>query len=218
MIYTRKLLSDTNIDRISHILPKINWIDGRISGGGHLKKNCQAHSECEYAKEIDGLVYNALDTDQNFLELVVPKSTDRLMVTKTVVDGYYRPHIDSDYLGHYSTSVFFSDDYDGGELELYVNGKSELIKLPIGHAVTYKTGIPHRVRTVTSGNRYVGVTWSISRFVDDAHRDLYSDLLRAKRNISSDRRGGFDTLEEWMDDPHSILDSVLVKFSRLYGQ
>jgi PKHD-type hydroxylase len=218
MIYTRKLLSDTNIDRISHIIPKINWIDGRVSGGGHLKKNDQSHPECEYAKEIDGLVYNALDSDQNFLELVVPRITDRIMVTKTFADGYYLPHIDSEYVGHYSTTVFFSDDYDGGELELYVNGKSELIKLPIGHAVTYKTGTPHRVRTVTSGNRYVGVTWSTSRFTDDAHRDLYSDLLRAKRIISNGQRKTPDTLEDWMDDPYSIVDSVLVKIARLYGQ
>ena len=149
---------------------------------------------------------------------MVPKNTERLMVTKTFVDGYYLPHIDSCLLGHYSTSVFLSDDYVGGELELYVNGKSELIKLPIGHAITYNTGIPHRVRTVTSGNRYVGVTWSTSVFADDVHRDLYSDLLRAKRNIPRDQGKILDTLEDWMDDPYSIVDSVLVKISRLYGQ
>lgn len=218
MIYTRKLLSDANMDRISHIISKINWIDGRVSGGAHLKKNCQAHLECEYAKEIDGLVYNALDSDENFLERVVPNSTEHIMVTKTFVDGYYLPHIDSASLGHYSTTVFLSDDYVGGELELYVNGKTELIKLPIGHAVTYKTGIPHRVRTVTSGNRYVGVTWSTSRFADDAHRDLYSDLLRVKRNMSSEKDNTFDTLEDWVNDPYCIVDSLLVKIARLYGQ
>ena len=140
------------------------------------------------------------------------------MVTKTFVGGYYLPHIDSASLGHYSTTVFLSDDYVGGELELYVNGKTELIKLPIGHAVTYKTGIPHRVRTVTSGNRYVGVTWSTSRFADDSHRDLYSDLLRAKRNMSSEKDNTFDIMEDWVNDPYCIVDSLLVKIARLYGQ
>ena len=137
------------------------------------------------------------------------------MITKTEVGGYYKPHTDVGLLGHYSTTVFLNDDYQGGELELYYDDEIHSIKLPAGHAITYNTGIPHTVRPVTSGTRYVGVTWTTSIFRDKFHRELCYDLWRAYKNMPEVFH---DTLDKWNEEPKDILMAAQQKICRAYGQ
>ena len=218
MIYTRKLLDDSEIKTIQSILPNINWIDGINSGGEDRKKNDQGSPKCKAALEIDAIVIDSIRRDDYFSEVSAPNKTQTLMVTKTYAGGYYLPHIDMAFLGDYSTTVFLNDEYEGGELELYIDGAIKSIKLPAGHAVTYNTGTPHTVNKVTSGCRYVGVTWTQSLFKDIVHREIYSDIQRAMNNLTHDCVGSVDTLDGWVNDPMSILSSVSEKMKRYYGR
>ena len=62
--------------------------------------------------------------------------------------------------------------YGGGELQLLIDNEIHDIKLKKGWAVTYSTGIPHQVKKVTSGQRYVSVFWTTSRIPDIIDRDF----------------------------------------------
>ena len=215
MKYTRKLLSDDCLEQITSLLDHITWVDGTVSGGGPRKKNLQADRDCPALHKIDMMVYDHISKDEEFAARITPKETQRALVSKTEVGGYYKAHTDIGYLGHYSTTVFLNDDYEGGELELYYDDTVHSVKLPAGHAVTYKTGIPHTVKPVISGTRYVAVTWTTSTFKHDLHREICYDLWRAYKDMPEKVH---NTLGEWNDDPRDILMSLEQKIYREYGQ
>lgn len=72
-------------------------------------------------------------------------------------------HIDSDgkdgRLKTVVTQLSKPDSYEGGTLELTVNGKRTKISREIGNSVIYPSSTPHEVSTITSGVRYVLVFW-----------------------------------------------------------
>ena len=117
-------------------------------------------------------MFEHLNKDVQFARLVIPKSTQRIMLSKTPTDGHYHPHLDVAELGDYSTTIFLNEDYEGGELELFDGTERVSVKLPVGHAVSYKTGTPHTVNRVTSGERIVGVTWTTSIYREEFHRTI----------------------------------------------
>ena len=51
-----------------------------------------------------------------------------------------------------------------------------MFKPPAGTAITYNTGILHRVNEVTSGERTVAVFWTKSIFDDPFYRDVFREL------------------------------------------
>ena len=87
--------------------------------------------------------------------------------------GYFKPHLDDVFNGHFSHTLFLSDPdtYEGGELELLVNGKVEQFKPEPGTLIMYETGLPHQVKQVTKGVRRVVIWWSVSLIRDK--QDFY---------------------------------------------
>ena len=57
-----------------------------------------------------------VDKDSNFTSMVTPRRTDQAMISKIEEGGYYRCHLDNEFNGHYSTTLFLSEpeDYKGG--------------------------------------------------------------------------------------------------------
>lgn len=220
MIYTRKILEKEQLDFIQSKLPDIKWVNGRVSGGGTRKINMQSERGCPNAKEVDDLLFKYLDLDNKFHRLTMPKITNNIMISKTPEGGHYLPHIDVAELGDFSTTIFLNDDYDGGELELHNGAETVSIKLPPGHAVTYKTGTPHTVKKVTSGERIVGVTWTTSVFVDDFHRSICTDIGRIMDNLPDDEVNyeSPEDLEDWNNKPYEICNALLHKIKRAYGR
>ena len=72
-------------------------------------------------------------------------------------------HIDSDgkdgRLKTVVTQLSQPDSYEGGTLELIVNGKRTKINRELGNSVIYPSSTPHEVSTITCGVRYVLVFW-----------------------------------------------------------
>ena len=119
--------------------------------------------------------------------------------------------------GEYSTTVFLSDpdEYKGGYLRLKVGGNIEQVKLPLGHAITYSTGLPHEVTDVTSGHRDVAVFWTKSKYRDPNKRHVYSQVMRAM--YRTEQSENYPTsLEEYTNSPYHILNTLLTEFQRMY--
>ena len=156
------------------------WIDGREWEDG-VKSLDVGSVDAHQFKMNEVLVdpvpsylfWSHLDNNNAFSEFTQPKESKSLFCSKTSVGGYYKPHFDHYTLGHFSTTVFLNDpdEYDGGELVLWIDGKEKFFKPKAGYGVTYETRIGHRVNTVTRGERVALVFWTTSRWAD-------VDLLR----------------------------------------
>lgn len=177
-----KFLDESEVQLISTYLDSNydnTWEDGLESfiGDPKTKKNKQLKNYI-FKQKISDIVYENLNQNKEYSRFTFPKSIKDFIVTRTEEGGYYNLHNDIGLNGHYSTTVFLSDpnSYQGGELSLYLNGEEQKIKCQPGYGVVYKTGIPHKVNTVTSGKRDVIVFWTISYFKDQFISDLYYDL------------------------------------------
>lgn len=95
-----------------------------------------------------------------------------IQYTKYALDQYYDWHCDSDEGSeapeHRKLSAVLMltgpDDYEGGELELNINGNPEktlLLRPPAGTVIFFRSHVPHRVRPVTKGNRASLVVWAM---------------------------------------------------------
>lgn len=178
--YVRKVLEIGEIERIRQILNYANdnnlWQSGLNSGGG--KKSTKLNSELSdpnLISEINNYVMKAIDRDNKFFSFTSPSTSNTNIVSKTESGNYYNPHIDNWNNGDYSTTLFLNspEEYVGGELCLSLgNDDEKKIKLDAGWAVTYTTGILHRVNKVISGTRYVSVFWTKSIIADEKIRNI----------------------------------------------
>jgi PKHD-type hydroxylase len=185
-----------------------DWIDGNItySGKEGVKKNDQIAFSDEFVKQkISDIVYDRMDTHGSFHEYTIPTNSARPIISRTNTGGYYRPHHDKADNGDFSTTIFLNDDFEGGELCLWVNEEEKRIKLPAGGSVTYRTGIPHMVREVTDGHRDAVVFWTHSRLKDLWDIEIYHGLSQALKYIKME---DVANLEEASENPAFILNSL----------
>jgi PKHD-type hydroxylase len=224
--YTRKVLDENQLKTIKEILKQADdhnlWMDGLNSGGGfsRVKKNLEL-SSIELSQSINSMIMNSLDQDKNFIDFTVADSTNLNIVSKTSSGSYYNPHIDSWFNGDYSTTVFLNDpnEYIGGELCLYFGGEEETkIKLDAGWAVTYSTGILHRVNKVISGNRYVSVFWTKSHIKDSFIRYIYSEIGSIQQNmVECENPVHLSNCLSVYKDPYFCLDNLKNQILRRYS-
>jgi PKHD-type hydroxylase len=224
--YIRKVLDSENLLKIKEILEKSNahnyWTDGLNSGGGQKSvKNNLELSNPEFSQIINNMIMNSLDSDKKFIGYTSAKETNLNIISKTLSGGYYNPHIDNWCNGDYSTTVFLNDpnEYDGGELCLYVGGNEEIkIKLDAGWAVTYPTGTVHRVNKIITGNRYVSVFWTKSLISDPFIRHIFSELSNIQENISEKEHSfHLSNCISALKDPNFCLDNLKTEILRKYS-
>jgi PKHD-type hydroxylase len=122
--------------------------------------------------------------------------------------------------GDYSTTIFLSnpEDYIGGELCLYFgNDEEKKIKLDAGWAITYNTGILHRVNKVVSGLRYASVFWTKSSIRDVNVRNInfqLSNLIELlEKNYTPIHVHDFDSS---LQDPIFLAKNLQNEINRLY--
>ena len=101
--------------------------------------------------------------------------------------GEYRIHSDAAYMDDVRTdlamTLFLSDDYEGGELN--IDGKG--IKAKPGVAVVYDCWKPHWVNPVLSGDRIAAIAWMQSLISDKWKRDLLNQLHGAAQAVSDQK-------------------------------
>lgn len=161
-------------------------------------------------EEIDGtipseLFWTHIDENLKFKRFADPKSSSSPICSRTRKGGYYKPHFDYAKLGHFSTTIFLSDpdEYEGGELVLYLDGKEIFFKPKAGRGITYRNGIGHRVNTVTKGERLACIFWTSCNWnnLDDFFKWRYYTYMYDVKcpEITT------DTLYEYFNTPHAVL-------------
>lgn len=218
--YERNILSNEEILQIKNILNECEWVDGlktAVNLSHQTKKNSET-IKSEYTAKINSIIMAALDRDIGFHKFCIPKSSKSCIISKTGPGGYYHPHRDNGLNGDFSTTVFISDpsEYDGGELCLYYGGEEHKIKPKSGTAVTYKTGILHRVNEVTSGCRLVCVLWTTTPIKDPLLRSVYLKITDAitlfeEKNILEQYNNNFNDV---INDPIFILKDIMQDIMR----
>tara|TARA_B100001063_G_scaffold187901_1_gene178184 strand:- start:5583 stop:6245 length:663 start_codon:yes stop_codon:yes gene_type:complete len=210
-------LSSEDIEYIYRLIDQFgDWQDGRISykGSRENKINQQLKLNDSVKHQLSDVVFSNVDKSDKFYNFTAAKSSETPMITRTNVGGFYRPHHDSPDLGDYSTTIFLNDNFEGGELCLWINGEEKKFKPPVGSSVTYRTGTPHRVNEVTKGHRDVIVFWTHSRIKDPFMMEIYQGLSLALDSIDETT---YHTLYDTATCPHFILqslrDSILRKSS-----
>lgn len=223
MFFSRQLLTEEEIAEVRKLTKDVVYEDGirtlsKQTDSSREMKWCLNNVAGDVASiRLGEIIFGAIDRDGNFLTDTAACSSGTPIISRTETGMYYRPHNDMSDNGEYSTTVFLNDpqDYSGGFLRLNIGGKIEEIKLPIGHAITYSTGITHEVSEVTKGTRDVAVFWTKSKYRDPNKRYIYSNVMRAMRRMDPGDRYP-KSIEEYNENPYHILNTMITEFERFY--
>ena len=219
--FCRKILSNDNLDHVKNTITSENvkWEDGNNSVINKKVENIKKVLET-FDQGVFDIIMSDLDKDIQFSSIVVPKETNNVIISKIAEGGYYQCHLDSEFNGTYSTTIFLNDpeEYDGGELQLLIDGNLKNIKLKSGMGVTYETGIPHQVLPVTRGTRYAAVFWTTSIILDPFIRKMHSDLTNIQLNLRKlgYSRKTYTNIKEFVKDPSVEIEMVKKNLIRRY--
>ena len=115
-----------------------------------------------------------------------------MLFSRTGKNMYYRQHVDKSCVDDQRKDLSFtlflnnSDDYEGGELTLYIPPEVRHIKLNAGEMIIYPTQYLHEVKVVNSGERCVCVGWIESLIESHADREILTSLLFAQRETEDE--------------------------------
>jgi len=229
MLYTNyityDLFNNEESKKINNILVNISeseWTDG-LKTTTHTNKSIKNNLELTSKKVksyVNNIIKNNLNKQIEYNEYTIPFVTTGPLISKSEKDCYYRIHIDSRYLGEYSTTVFVSDPdtYEGGELCLYLDNQEKKFKLDRGQAITYKTGTLHKVNTVLSGTRFAIVFWTKSLFEDIRIRNIYSNLKSLERYHKKNLlEKDISNFESYKNNPLSIISDSKLELEKLFS-
>ena len=207
--FCRKILSDDKLKYIRQLITAkdVEWKDGNLTviNNTHPRKKVLE----TFNQDVFDIIWSDLDKQMDFHSIVVPNITNNLIISKITEGGYYKCHSDSEYAGNYSTTIFLSepDEYVGGDLQLLVDGDIKNFKLKAGWGITYLTGIPHQVLSVTEGVRYAGIFWSTSIISDPFMRGIYHSLSNIQQKLDSNDMI-YSDLKEFADDPSNQIEML----------
>ena len=207
--FCRKILSDDKLKYIRQLITAedVEWKDGDLTVINNTVPRKKLFET--FNQDVFDIIWSDLDKQMDFHSIVVPNITNNLIISKITEGGYYKCHFDSEYAGTYSTTIFLNepDEYVGGDLQLLIDGDLKNFKLNAGWGITYTTGIPHQVVSVTEGVRYAGVFWSTSIISDPFMREIYHGLSNIQQKLESSERV-YSNLEEFADDPSNQIEML----------
>ena len=215
--YQRPLLTEDELTEIRQLISTAQWANSDQVLREYLT-DYQDNSEMilsENKTRIAEIAMGAINRDHGFRDMVFPKRSTQIIVSKTEVGQGFKSHYDVPANGDYSTTIFISEpeSYGGGELTMFLEGIERKFALPAGHALTYDTGVPHCVKEVSRGERYAIVFWTTSLVKDARLREILDDLRRAKKLLPKDYT--YD-LVETTNDPRFIIQGVENKIIRYF--
>lgn len=202
MIHTFNMLPPGIVNNLNDFYQFCEFTDGSWSGSSDkkVKHNQQILDEVHYPTMVK-LLDQQLSSDKELNYIFLPKGHTHPNFLKYSEGMHYDWHYDNFILDQmrtdYSVTVFLNDpsDYEGGELEIKVGDSSQEFKLNAGDAVIYHTGLHHRVKPVTSGERRV-ITWWMNSMIDDAsNREIIVELSKVLMEIgNAPMRGRLETI------------------------
>jgi len=117
-----------------------------------------------------GQITSAVNHQQFMYDI---EGVESLQYTKYQIDQHYTWHWDVEFgWQNYQRKISFvmmltePDEYEGGEFEICVNGNfddTKLMKPKKGDVIFFASWMPHRVKSVTSGERKSLVGWVMGK-------------------------------------------------------
>jgi len=189
------LLNAEQLTALRQFAESREFIDGRATNANSTVKNNQQidqqDSEVEKAGDV---VLRALFEHPMVARVAFPKTIPAPTIARYQPGMNYGAHLDEAILqtrpkamrSDLSCTVFLSEpeEYDGGELEIWLGSERPRIKAKAGSAVIYPTGVIHQVLPVTRGERLVAVTWIQSLIRSAQHRQVLFHYLELMSRFS----------------------------------
>jgi PKHD-type hydroxylase len=201
-----EFISAETLAKIREILDKSKFIDGRITADKGADKNNLEMSPDEQYVEVARIVDLAARASDDVRYGIFPRLMSRPIVSRYDAGMSFAEHTDAAIMGlttvpgrtlapfgqsfvrtDFSMTLFLSDpdSYDGGELQLIVDGDTRRFKMPAGGAVIYETGLRHCVLPITRGVRLAAVVWMQTMVRNSDHRRLLRDAYRLTTRLKS---------------------------------
>lgn len=203
------IVGSGDLGEVQRLIASAKYVDGRVTAKveNAIKNNLEMEVNEPYLK-LTQILDRALDSSGQLTDRIFPRSRTTPIINRFDTGMYYREHMDFPVQGavtqfgrapgrygqnfirtDYSMTLFLTspESYDGGELQLQVGERQELVKLPAGSAVCYQTGIPHAVRPVTRGSRICAIYWFQSCIRDMNIRRTLWDLRCLQHKLERSR-------------------------------
>ena len=199
------VLSPANVKRVREWMDAAEFVDGKTTAGfraKRVKKNEQVGRNLPEREEIDKIVLDGLKNSAEFNRVVMPRKTQKPLLSRYKVGMEYGLHVDDALMGadgqfrtDVSVTVFLNQpyDYEGGELEIHSPFGIEGHRAPAGSAIVYPSSTLHRVTPVTKGQRLAAVTWVQSKVRDPFQREILHDLDLIRRKLSDTQKDAAET-------------------------
>jgi len=196
------VLDAAQLGRCRALMAGAEWIDGNVTSGHQsvlAKRNRQLAEECAAAREMGGMILDALGRMPRFIAAALPLKVFPPMFNRYETGDGFDTHIDnairlkrgSDFRlrSDLSATLFLADpdEYDGGELIVEDHFGTHAVKLPAGDMILYPASSLHRVAPVTRGARLASFFWVQSMVRDEGARQTLFDLDSAIQAIAADR-------------------------------
>jgi PKHD-type hydroxylase len=176
------------------------WADGNVTSGHQsatAKVNRQLPEDSAQAREVGGLVLQALNANPMFVSAALPHTIFPPLFNRYEGGEHFGVHVDNAIRqrgnvrirSDLSCTLFLSepDEYEGGELIIEEMYGPQSVKLPAGDLVLYPSKSLHRVTPVTRGARVASFFWLQSLIRDDADRETLFRLDVAIQRVSLDK-------------------------------
>jgi PKHD-type hydroxylase len=220
--FVENLLQERELAVVQKLVRSAEYVDGRVTAdsSGEVKRNAEMAADESYLQLLE-ILDRAIERSNKLEKRLLPRYRVPPIINKYEPGMFFREHVDAPIQGgrnqlgrapgrygqnfirtDYSMTLFLNDpsEYDGGELELKVDERPALVKLPAGSAVCYQTGIPHSVRPVSRGSRIAAIYWFQSLIRDPSLRRTIWDLDCLSEKLKA---AGNDALAEEADSIRS---------------
>ena len=198
-----QVLSPEQVAHFRARLATAAWADGRVTAGyqsAQAKDNAQVPENDPVARELGGLVLEALSRNATFFSAALPQRIYPPLFNRYAGGQSFGFHVDNairydrsrggaDAIRtDVSATLFLSapEDYDGGELVVEDTYGVQRVKLQAGDMVLYPGTSLHKVTPVTRGERIACFFWIQSLLREDAQRRLMFDLDTSIRRLTQD--------------------------------
>jgi len=198
------VLAPAQIARARLVLDAAPWVDGRVTAGhqsARVKDNHQLPEESLAAREIGGMILDALGRNPLFVSAALPLRVFPPLFNRYEGGQAFGTHVDNavrQIAGtparirtDLSATLFLAEphEYEGGELVIEDTYGVHAVKLPAGHLILYPATSLHHVKPVTGGVRVAAFFWIQSMVRDDGARAMLFDLDAAIQSVSRDVPG-----------------------------
>jgi PKHD-type hydroxylase len=201
MIHVPNVLTSGQVARCRDVMEKAAWVDGRVTAGhqsAKVKNNLQLPEGSLEARELGGMVVEALARSNLFMSAALPKQVFPPLFNRYDAGMTFGSHVDNAIRGFpnsgirirtdVSSTLFISSpaDYEGGELVVEDTYGVHSAKLPAGDMIVYPATSLHYVTPITRGSRIASFFWIQSMVRDESKRSLLFDMDMAIIKLTRD--------------------------------